>query len=122
MADLDRLKYINDTFGHSQGDQAIIDASEVLRSSVRRTDFVARYGGDEFIIIAATGEHEKVSASLISKLQEFNAKDLRPYELALSFGVGVYSPDNTTQTPLEFLSYVDQMMFANKNERRLNIL
>ena len=120
MADLDRLKYINDTFGHAQGDQAISDAGEVLLSSVRRTDFVARYGGDEFIVVAETGEHEKVSASINSKLREFNAKNLRPYELSFSIGVGVYLPENTAQTPIEFLSYVDKLMFANKIERRMN--
>ena len=118
MVDLDKLKYINDTFGHSQGDQAISDAGEVLRASVRRTDYVARYGGDEFIIIAATGEHKKVSANINAKLLEFNAKKLRQYELAFSCGAAVYTQDNTTQTPIEFLSYVDKLMFANKNERR----
>ena len=54
--DVDRFKYINDTFGHKAGDKALVTIAEMLRDQIRETDFVARYGGEEFVILLpATG-------------------------------------------------------------------
>ena len=121
MSDMDGLKEINDTFGHTQGDYAICDAAEILRASVRRSDFVARYGGDEFVVIAATKEADKVVESIEFRIRELNEKRIRPYTLKLSYGVGSYLPDNLSHTPQEFLSYVDRLMYVKKNERRSDV-
>ncbi|WP_375598646.1 EAL domain-containing protein [Devosia sp. Naph2] len=53
--DLDRFKQINDTLGHAAGDAMLIHASKVLRANCRETDFVARIGGDEFVIVSSAG-------------------------------------------------------------------
>ena len=117
MIDIDRFKEINDTLGHSQGDAALRDMAEILCASVRRTDFVARYGGDEFVVVAATQEIDKVLEAILSRIQDFNARNARCYNLEISYGSGLYSPDVKTP-PQEFLAYVDGLMYEKKNERR----
>lgn len=56
--DLDRFKQINDTLGHAAGDAMLVHASKVLRSNCRETDFVARIGGDEFVIVSSAGSSD----------------------------------------------------------------
>jgi diguanylate cyclase (GGDEF)-like protein len=56
--DLDRFKQINDTLGHAAGDAMLIHASKVLRANCRETDFVARIGGDEFVIVSSAGSSD----------------------------------------------------------------
>jgi diguanylate cyclase (GGDEF)-like protein len=55
--DLDRFKQINDTLGHAAGDAMLVHASKVLRANCRETDFVARIGGDEFVILSSAGSN-----------------------------------------------------------------
>ena len=117
MIDVDRFKSINDRFGHMQGDNALKDTAEILRSSVRRNDFVARYGGDEFIIIAETDNVNVIIENIKSKAQKFNMRQIRPYTLSLSCGGDIYLQDDL-RTPLEFLSYVDSLMYTEKERRR----
>jgi len=116
MIDMDRFKEINDKLGHAQGDNALKDVAELLRASVRHSDFVARYGGDEFIIIAPSEDPEKIMEHIKSKIEEFNLKQARPYTLSLSCGGALYRPDDV-ETPQEFIGYVDKLMY-NEKERR----
>ncbi|MCL2676113.1 MAG: GGDEF domain-containing protein [Firmicutes bacterium] len=117
MIDMDRFKEINDTFGHAQGDNALRDAAEILRAAVRRADFTARYGGDEFLIIAASKDTDAVISRIMGSVDEFNAKKLRPYTLAMSCGGAVYQPDDA-RTPAEFLTYADGLMYERKLARK----
>lgn len=68
FADVDELKWTNDTIGHEAGDRLIVDAAAVLRAAFRRTDLVARLGGDEFIVLAA-GASDDDSQVVLDKLQ-----------------------------------------------------
>jgi len=117
MIDMDRFKEINDNFGHAQGDAALRDAAEILRNSVRRSDFVARYGGDEFVVIAAASNADAIIKNIMAKFQEFNLRKSRPYTLALSCGGDVYRQDDP-RTPPEFLSHIDSLMYAQKEKER----
>ena len=118
MIDMDDFKSINDRFGHAQGDNALKETAAVLRSTVRRSDFVGRYGGDEFVIVAATNNADAIMENIRVKINKFNEKQIKPYTLALSCGGDIYRPDDP-RTPLEFLSYVDSLMYSEK-ERRNN--
>ena len=117
MIDMDKFKDINDQFGHVQGDNALRDAAEILRSSVRRRDFVARYGGDEFVVIASTDNVDIIIKNIQAKFDDFNAKKIRPYQLYLSCGGDVYKPDDVRPIS-DFLTHVDALMYLEKERRR----
>ena len=119
-ADLDGLKQINDTYGHREGDLAIIKTAEVLRRSFRHSDVVARLGGDEFVVLAveaATDTDQALLQRLQRQLDAFNAESALPYELSLSAGIAAYD----AASPLgleEMLAEADLALYARKRGRR----
>jgi diguanylate cyclase (GGDEF)-like protein/PAS domain S-box-containing protein len=66
--DLDRFKQINDTLGHAAGDAMLIHASEVLKSNIRADDFVARIGGDEFVVVCTADGNTAILAQLADRI------------------------------------------------------
>lgn len=58
LLDLDYFKQVNDSYGHLFGDKVLIEVAEIIKSSLRRTDFAARYGGEEFCVLAVGADHE----------------------------------------------------------------
>lgn len=66
--DLDRFKQINDTLGHAAGDAMLVHASSVLRQNTDSEDFVARIGGDEFVIVSTAGEHDAQLSALAERI------------------------------------------------------
>jgi diguanylate cyclase (GGDEF)-like protein len=118
--DLDNLKGINDTFGHQEGDQALIDISHILKETFRESDIIARLGGDEFVILAMNNI-ENASEILLNRFEKvLNDHDLqrkRPYTLSMSLGMVNFD----TQTPYsmdDLLARADKMMYANKQKRQ----
>jgi diguanylate cyclase (GGDEF)-like protein/PAS domain S-box-containing protein len=99
FADLDGLKIINDTFGHLEGDRALIDAADILRASFRSADIVARLGGDEFTVFPIEAAAESASiliGRLEEQLQRHNeANQARGYRLALSVGIARFEPNSS---------------------------
>lgn len=91
--DLDNMKWINDTFGHKQGDIALMDAADILRDSFRASDIVSRIGGDEFVGFALeSGDDpgESITVRLQENLRAHNRRTDRPHRLSLSFGTARY--------------------------------
>lgn len=91
--DLDNMKWINDTFGHNQGDIALMDAADILRDSFRASDIVSRIGGDEFVGFALeSGDDpgESITVRLQENLRAHNRRADRPHRLSLSFGTARY--------------------------------
>ncbi len=118
--DCDGLKWINDTFGHEEGDRALIDTAHLLRQTFRAADIVARLGGDEFAVLSIDAAEDRNSEELLKRLAQnirtFNAAGARPYSLAMSWGTVVYDP----HTPLSLdamMSAADELMYAQKKEK-----
>jgi diguanylate cyclase (GGDEF)-like protein len=119
MIDVDRFKDVNSRFGHLTGDVVLADTAAVLKSSVRGSDAVFRYGGDEFLIILAdtsrTGA-EKVTERIRTYLRDWNhAGTLEGFELSLSIGVSEWSDGVTLD---ELLDDADREMYAAKANRK----
>lgn len=121
FADLDGLKKINDTFGHAQGDLAIKDVADVLKTSMRNSDVLARVGGDEFVILTTVAQGEQadgVVARLKSNIASFNDDRLRPYLLAVSFGTAEVDPESDIDL-MQLLARADHRMYEYKRQQRL---
>ena len=91
--DLDRFKQINDTLGHAAGDAMLIHASTVLRANCRETDFVARIGGDEFVIVSSAGStdahlHQKADR-IVREMRRPAQHDGHEVRFGVSIGVAV---------------------------------
>lgn len=116
LMDLDAFKSINDSMGHTAGDQVLITVGQRVRNAVRATDVVARLGGDEFAIVmpavspdqAAIVGHRILAA--LSEPIELPGKSVR---CGASIGLSVGSPG---QTPEEMLMEADMAMYASKAE------
>jgi len=122
FVDLDGLKKINDTLGHSDGDLAITDAAYVLSDSFRHCDVVGRLGGDEFAVLMSDVDEESariVKKRLIDKVDKLNAKRHRSYTLSLSIGILICNFDE--KEPLEaLLARVDALMYEEKKKKGAN--
>jgi diguanylate cyclase (GGDEF)-like protein/PAS domain S-box-containing protein len=119
FGDLDNMKGINDTFGHKEGDQALLDTSRILRETFRESDIIARIGGDEFVILAMKGL-ETSTGKFISRLEqvlnEHQLRTKRSYTLSLSLGVAYFDPHNPCSIDV-LLTQADQLMYENKSEK-----
>jgi len=117
--DLDRLKNINDTLGHAQGNSAIIEAAGVLRSSFRQCDILARLGGDEFAVLAVgTSESNEphLRAHLQRKFAAVNSQPNRTYPL--SFSIGIVRCGPKIQSSVEdLLVKADALMYQDKKRK-----
>lgn len=119
-ADLDNMKPINDTHGHEAGDQALQEVARVLESSLRASDLVARFGGDEFCALLVGGAAQ-AAPSLISRLEsalaERNATAARPWTLSVSLGLAECPIDADTAV-WDLVAAADARMFEAKREKK----
>lgn len=114
--DLDRMKWINDNFGHGEGDHALTEAADIFRKVFRTTDIIARVGGDEFTIIAieSTMAGIDIIKGRIEKcLDERNSISRNKYELSLSVGAVYYDPESTCSIE-EMMRKADELMYEHK--------
>ena len=120
FADLDGIKWINDTFGHSEGDRALRRTADALKETFRDSDVIARMGGDEFVILAIeTPENmsETITTRLQKNLRNDNAKGNHRYKLSLSFGMARYDPDSPISID-ELLWRADALMYEHKRSKQ----
>ncbi len=118
-ADLDGLKEINDECGHQEGDAALVETANLLKTTFRESDIVARIGGDEFVVvpIGSTGDNiPAIVGRLMAHLAEVNAVRHKSYDLSLSVGVAYFDPEHPC-TVDELLAAGDQFMYEEKKRK-----
>ena len=117
---MDGLKWINDNFGHQEGDRAIIDVANIFKNTFRESDIVARMGGDEFAVIGIEAIHvdaEVLAARLQENIERRNKENTRPYKLSISVGVVRYNPENPCSVE-ELLDQADKLMYEQKRNKK----
>lgn len=115
MLDMNDFKSINDNFGHSQGDDALVSLADVLQKTVGAEGTVVRYAGDEFVIILNGGDEdaaEKCKLLIKKNLEEFNGRHKKKYKLSASIGVGVFDLDKSNVDKI--LEQIDKRMYEDK--------
>lgn len=118
--DLDGLKTINDTLGHSEGDAALLETASLLKETCRESDILARLGGDEFAVLAVeTAEDgaDILAARLQKNLAAHNTRANRSYPLSLSVGITRYGPESRCSID-ELLARADGLMYEEKRRKR----
>lgn len=115
--DVDGMKTVNDTYGHSEGDESLTATANILKNTFRESDVVARIGGDEFAaIIASAGENS--SGAILGRLQEnlalYNAGVIKPYRLSFSTGIIDCDPSEETCSIEALLKKADELMYETK--------
>ena len=123
MMDIDHFKRINDSYGHMAGDRALVAIAGVLTSTIRSTDLIARFGGEEFVLLLTeTGRKEAVE--LIEHLrisvaaQPLQADDGQPFGLTISVGVAALENDDENDSGSRLLVRADQALYRAKNGGR----
>lgn len=118
FCDLDNLKIINDTFGHREGDRALVRAADALEDVFRDSDVMARLSGDEFAVLAlevSTRSEESILHRLERSIRKTNTEETR-YNLSMSIGVARFNPrDNVTLADL--MAEADRAMYEKKRSR-----
>lgn len=97
FGDMDGLKKINDTFGHDFGDKAICSEAQLLTAIFRNNDIIGRIGGDEFAIVAPgmdLKQFKKLQDKLAKVCAEWNAATDEPFELSISIGCSMFTPES----------------------------
>jgi diguanylate cyclase (GGDEF)-like protein/PAS domain S-box-containing protein len=118
FADLDGMKQVNDELGHDEGDRALIATADVLRTTFRRGDVLARLAGDEFAVLAELDDDaEDVATRVLANVERTNAKLGKPYTLSISVGV-VHSTPTDPRSLAELLLEADKRMYEVKRRRR----
>lgn len=119
LIDLNDFKSINDKFGHETGDEALKDAVSILRKSMRLNDFVARFGGDEFVVIMDINSRERLEQAverITNNIEEFNKSSLKPYKISFSMGYDIYDYNSKLKLD-DFFNHIDMLMYSNKKSR-----
>jgi len=120
FADLDGMKWINDTLGHDEGDKALIEAANILKETFRASDVIARMGGDEFAILAINTTEvnsEILTGRLQSLIYTHNHQENRRYRLSISLGCSCYDPENPCSLD-ELMAEADKLMYEQKRRKK----
>jgi len=117
FTDLDDMKVINDRFGHEAGDTALRKVAEILKANCAEEDFIMRYGGDEFVVIAG-GVRADLKDRLLASADSWNTCSGLPYSVDMSIGA-VLSEKKDRRTLDECIREADALMYEIKQARKV---
>jgi diguanylate cyclase (GGDEF)-like protein len=118
--DMDGLKFINDTYGHTEGDIAISAFAATLKEALREEDIIGRVGGDEFVVFSSVKSEKngkQVIGRIRDKMEEYNKQKLHPYNVAASIGSVVLEGNTKEYFEAAMLS-ADSILYEEKMEKK----
>jgi len=118
--DVDNFKNINDTFGHTEGDTVLRAIATKIKTHLRKTDFVARVGGDEFVVLL-TETNKQTAPVVMSNMQRALLKEMDENGWSVTFSIGVLTLTAPKISVDEMLGRVDKLMYMVKNGGKNNI-
>ena len=116
FTDMDDMKLINDKYGHNMGDEALKASTAILTECCGPEDFIMRYGGDEFVVIADI-EEEGLAERILEEAEEYNRKSGMPFKLGFSIGT-VRATEAEGQPLDEWIRRADVLMYEVKTKRK----
>lgn len=121
FVDIDYFKTVNDQFGHVVGSQILIDMASILRTELRSSDLIYRFGGDEFIVLLPKSnltESKRIAVRISEavKSAEFNVDDAHKHRLSLSIGIAEFPTDAGSAKSI--IEFADKMMYMSKKSGR----
>ena len=118
MIDILNFKSINESYGNLEGDNALRNMAQIIKFCVKKSDFSARYGGDEFVLAVKT---ETGIDDLLDKINKnlnlYNKNNVKHYEIKIIYGFDAYSSDDTRRID-DFLNHINNLMHVNTEEKR----
>jgi len=117
---IDKFKYINDTFGHKEGDMVLKEGVKLFKSTLREIDIICRMGGDEFLLIfpdSSPNDAPLIRERLSKNLEKLNQKLAKPYKIDFSIGLSCYNPSNPLSIE-ELIKIADENMYEEKSKKK----
>lgn len=125
MLDLDRFKIINDTYGHKTGDFILSQSAKIFKSSIRDSDILIRYGGEEFLLFVYT----RKEPNSVTKICERIRKNLNDYsfkydghDIGMQISIGVHENPSLEKNLQEVIKIADKMLYVAKSEGRNRVI
>lgn len=121
--DLDGFKAVNDLHGHAAGDELLREIAKRLSAAVRETDYVARWAGDEFVVLlenVALDDAERLARQLVDTLEKPVQLQEVEVHVSASIGVALYNPD-VSETAQELLKRADVAMYSAKHAGKAQV-
>ncbi len=124
VLDVDHFKRINDTHGHAAGDAALVKIAKCLRQTVRASDMIFRYGGEEFVILLSNtgpGGAELLAQRLLYRIATMDCSDIAA-GLRITTSIGVASLNHPEETPEQMLKRADEALYRAKRQGRNRVV
>lgn len=115
MIDINGFKYINDTYGHDIGDSVLSSFAHYISNRIRRTDYLGRWGGDEFLLVLPFTNY-KSAEILMTKLHSKCSAELKTIAKEFSFSYGIASYDSKDNEYDEIVKRADKLMYKMKGK------
>lgn len=121
--DINGLKEVNDTLGHDAGDELILSIIDIIKKNIRESDFIIRFGGDEFLLVFPNSNKENAEKTwdrIVESFDKINTEENRPYMISVSHGISEYK-NNINNSLEDLIKVSDEKMYEEKRQLKKDL-